>query len=196
MNSAPATAACASAPAIVFGATAGGAKSARDVVTVFIEGLVETYPGLQYLDGFPQIKVVLRADVVRGAYDKVAVISDRFKRQFAHLEEGVAQGDRTRPQLRQHVSLPRERVIGNGDEHENPTADYCIKLHVGEQPGHSSDGLNKPLLSARNFLKSESIGVSHYLYVNAIPPAYTCWPSRLRAIPENSIALCEILNGV
>uniref|UniRef100_A0ACD5WDZ6 Uncharacterized protein n=1 Tax=Avena sativa TaxID=4498 RepID=A0ACD5WDZ6_AVESA len=46
-----------------------------DVVTEFIEGLVETYPGLQYLDGFPQIKVVLRADVVGGAYDKVAVIS-------------------------------------------------------------------------------------------------------------------------
>ena len=69
----------------------------------FIEGLVETYPGLQYLDGFPQvifffatgnnfelfrqalsdrnplksvqIKVVLRADVERGSYDKVAVIS-------------------------------------------------------------------------------------------------------------------------
>lgn len=67
---------------------------------------METYPGLQYLDGFPQvmvffrgiwfrfclvwrpfcdesslecvcvqIKVVLRADVVQGAYDKVAVIS-------------------------------------------------------------------------------------------------------------------------
>nr|AAM47307.1 3,4-dihydroxy-2-butanone kinase [Oryza sativa Japonica Group] len=47
----------------------------NDVVTEFIEGLVETYPGLQYLDGFPQIKVVLRADVVQGAYDKVAVIS-------------------------------------------------------------------------------------------------------------------------
>ncbi|CAN6287030.1 unnamed protein product [Urochloa humidicola] len=46
-----------------------------DVVTEFIEGLVETYPGLQYLDGFPQIKVVLRADVERGAFDKVAVIS-------------------------------------------------------------------------------------------------------------------------
>ncbi|OEL22076.1 putative 3,4-dihydroxy-2-butanone kinase [Dichanthelium oligosanthes] len=46
-----------------------------DVVTEFIEGLVETYPGLQYLDGFPQTKVVLRADVERGTYDKVAVIS-------------------------------------------------------------------------------------------------------------------------
>ncbi|KAJ0987561.1 hypothetical protein J5N97_005917 [Dioscorea zingiberensis] len=45
------------------------------VVTEFIEGLVETYPGLQYLDGFPQVKVVMRADVPGNAYDKVAVIS-------------------------------------------------------------------------------------------------------------------------
>ncbi|KAL0429654.1 UNVERIFIED_CONTAM: putative 3,4-dihydroxy-2-butanone kinase [Sesamum radiatum] len=47
----------------------------NDVVTEFIEGLVETYPGLQYLDGFPDVKVVLRADVSGGTYDKVAVIS-------------------------------------------------------------------------------------------------------------------------
>lgn len=47
----------------------------NDVVTEFIEGLVETYPGLQYLDGFPEVKVVLRADVSGAKYDKVAVIS-------------------------------------------------------------------------------------------------------------------------
>lgn len=29
--------------------------SMTDVVTEFIEGLVETYPGLQYLDGFPEV---------------------------------------------------------------------------------------------------------------------------------------------
>ena len=29
-----------------------------DVVTEFIEGLVETYPGLQYLDGFPEVWIV------------------------------------------------------------------------------------------------------------------------------------------
>lgn len=46
----------------------------HDVVIEFIEGLVETYPGLQYLDGFPEVKVVLRADV-SSTYDKVAVIS-------------------------------------------------------------------------------------------------------------------------
>ncbi|GAB4842758.1 hypothetical protein Ancab_012733 [Ancistrocladus abbreviatus] len=47
----------------------------NDVVTEFIEGLVETYPGLQYLDGFPEVKVVLRADVSSSTYDKVVVIS-------------------------------------------------------------------------------------------------------------------------
>eukprot|EP00262_Sarcandra_glabra_P002645 TRINITY_DN13052_c0_g1_i1.p1 TRINITY_DN13052_c0_g1~~TRINITY_DN13052_c0_g1_i1.p1 ORF type:complete len:594 (+),score=136.79 TRINITY_DN13052_c0_g1_i1:155-1936(+) len=47
----------------------------NDVVTEFIEGLVETFPGLQYLDGFPEVKVVLRADVSSSTYDKVAVIS-------------------------------------------------------------------------------------------------------------------------
>ncbi|KAK8941817.1 putative 3,4-dihydroxy-2-butanone kinase [Platanthera guangdongensis] len=46
-----------------------------DVVTECIEGMVDTYPGLQYLDGFPNIKVVLRADVSGSTYDKVAVIS-------------------------------------------------------------------------------------------------------------------------
>lgn len=45
------------------------------VVTEFIEGLVEMYPSLQYLDGFPEVKVVLRADVSASTYDKVAIIS-------------------------------------------------------------------------------------------------------------------------
>ncbi|KAM0838824.1 hypothetical protein ACQ4PT_060715 [Festuca glaucescens] len=55
-----------------------------------------------------------------------------------------------------------ERVIGTDGELEKTNADYCIRLHVGEQQGHTSvtDGLSKPLLNARNLLKSESIGAS------------------------------------
>ncbi|KAL2630291.1 hypothetical protein R1flu_014977 [Riccia fluitans] len=47
----------------------------NDAVREAIEGLVETYPNLSYLDGLPEIKVVLRADVKRDTYDKVALIS-------------------------------------------------------------------------------------------------------------------------
>ncbi|KAL9669996.1 hypothetical protein QQ045_007546 [Rhodiola kirilowii] len=47
----------------------------NNVVNEFIEGLAETYPGLQYLDGFPQVKVVIRSDVSSSTYDKVAIIS-------------------------------------------------------------------------------------------------------------------------
>ncbi|XP_031124642.1 putative 3,4-dihydroxy-2-butanone kinase isoform X5 [Ipomoea triloba] len=39
----------------------------NDVVTEFIEGLVETYPGLQYLDGFPEVFVMVICDIGGGS---------------------------------------------------------------------------------------------------------------------------------
>ncbi|KAG0591587.1 hypothetical protein M758_1G182600 [Ceratodon purpureus] len=47
----------------------------NDCVQELIEGIVETYPHLTYLDGFPEVKVVLRSDIKRGSYKKVALIS-------------------------------------------------------------------------------------------------------------------------
>jgi hypothetical protein len=40
-------------------------------VTEFIEGLVETYPGLQYLDGFPQVifRIRERFGIVSGSIE-------------------------------------------------------------------------------------------------------------------------------
>ncbi|GJM89827.1 hypothetical protein PR202_ga06048 [Eleusine coracana subsp. coracana] len=81
---------------------------------------------------------------------------DRFKRQFAHLEEGKSKGEKNSPQLRQNVSLPRERVMGN----KHGDSEYCT--NVGDKAAHASvtDGINQPLLSARSLLKSESISAS------------------------------------
>ncbi|KAL5662762.1 hypothetical protein ACJX0J_029887, partial [Zea mays] len=77
---------------------------------------------------------------------------DRFRRQFAHLEEGTAKGEKHSPQLRQNVSLPRERVIGNKHGDGN----------TGDKLAHASvtDGISQPSLSERSFLKSESISAS------------------------------------
>nr|PNR58111.1 hypothetical protein PHYPA_005106 [Physcomitrium patens] len=47
----------------------------NDVVKELIEGVVETYPHLTYLDGIPEVKVILRADIKRGSYNKVAILS-------------------------------------------------------------------------------------------------------------------------
>uniref|UniRef100_A0A0E0A360 Uncharacterized protein n=1 Tax=Oryza glumipatula TaxID=40148 RepID=A0A0E0A360_9ORYZ len=65
---------------------------------------------------------------------------------------------------RRHVSRRQpcmrdmERAIGNkhGDD------EYHAKLNVGEKPCHASvtDGISKPLMSARSLLKSESISAS------------------------------------
>nr|CAB3473718.1 unnamed protein product [Digitaria exilis] len=128
-------------------------KLARDDVRELIyREILEYHPQMlqQFLCGGDKANFVYPSGV------------DRFKRQFAHLEESATKGEKTGPQLRQHASLPRERVNDSGDDLEKPTADYCIRLHVCEQPAFASvtDGLSKPHLSSRNFLKSESISAS------------------------------------
>ncbi|KAG5037285.1 hypothetical protein AAZX31_07G096800 [Glycine max] len=95
---------------------------------------------------------------------------DRFKRQFAHLEEHYGKGERSTPLLRHHASLPRERVPAPKDENnqnndvENPTG-----ANLQSPPGSdvtdsgntdAQNGPSRPKCSARSLLKSASISGS------------------------------------
>ncbi|KAK1301547.1 Mitogen-activated protein kinase 12 [Acorus calamus] len=111
---------------------------------------------------------------------------DRFKRQFAHLEEHYGKGERSTPLQRQHASLPRERVGGtsnavpdeNKDFEKRTTESVATTLKSpprsqnGDGPEHKNmvgmeNGINKPNCSARSLLKSASISASKCVIVKS-----------------------------
>lgn len=104
---------------------------------------------------------------------------DRFKRQFAHLEEHLGKGEKSSPLQRQHASLPRERVPAPKDaSDENKEDDKgAVARSVLESPpkgnAEGSDdkaaqnGTNKGNYSARSLLKSASISASKCIGVQS-----------------------------
>ncbi|PRQ15918.1 putative mitogen-activated protein kinase CMGC-MAPK family [Rosa chinensis] len=98
---------------------------------------------------------------------------DRFKRQFAHLEEHYGKGERGTPPLqRQHASLPRERVpapkedADQSNESERTAASVATTLHSPPSDGSDNPNANGPSktqytpVSSRSLLKSASISAS------------------------------------
>ncbi|WVZ15506.1 hypothetical protein V8G54_013072 [Vigna mungo] len=124
-----------------------------DVRELIYREILEYHPQMlqEYLRGGEQTSFMYPSGV------------DRFKRQFAHLEEHSGKGERGTPLLRHHASLPRERVPAPKDENnqnddgENPTAavNETDSGNPDAQNGHS-----KPNCSARSLLKSASISGS------------------------------------
>ncbi|XP_047162087.1 mitogen-activated protein kinase 9-like [Vigna umbellata] len=95
---------------------------------------------------------------------------DRFKRQFAHLEEHYGNGERSTPLQRQHASLPRERVCAPKDESkqhndiENPS-ETNLQSPPGSDATGSQNGTSRSNYSARSLLKSASISASKCVVV-------------------------------
>ncbi|CAA7397601.1 unnamed protein product [Spirodela intermedia] len=138
-----------------------------DVRELIYREILEYHPQMlsEYLRGGDQTSFMYPSGV------------DRFKRQFAHLEEHYSKGERSSPLQRQHASLPRERVCVPKDEtadqnidFEKRTADSVVRSTLqspprsqqGEQDSSQTaeNGLNPPNCSARSLLKSASISAS------------------------------------
>ncbi|KAF8037813.1 hypothetical protein BT93_B0608 [Corymbia citriodora subsp. variegata] len=106
---------------------------------------------------------------------------DRFKRQFAHLEEHFGKGERSTPLQRQHASLPRQRVCQPKDEaagqksdiEKRSTDSVATTLHSppgthqsnGTENGDTQNGPYTTNSSTRSLLKSSSISASQCVVV-------------------------------
>ncbi|PKA55518.1 Mitogen-activated protein kinase 15 [Apostasia shenzhenica] len=146
-----------------------------DVRELIYREILEYHPQMlqEYLRGGDQTSFMYPSGV------------DRFKRQFAHLEEHYGKGERTTPVLRQNTSLPRERVLPTKEE-KTDKENNSEKVSAGgdasstnndpsvsQQASGSEDilgtenGLNKPNCSARSLLKSASISASQCVIVKS-----------------------------
>ncbi|CAN6584840.1 unnamed protein product [Malus baccata var. baccata] len=148
-----------------------------DVRELIYREILEYHPQMlqEYLRGGDQTSFMYPSGV------------DRFKRQFAHLEEHHGKGERSTPPLqRQHASLPRERVCGPKNENAVQDNDLertaaSVASTLESPPGSDqndgtvkSDGQNGPSktnytpVTSRSLLKSASISASKCIGVKPI----------------------------
>ncbi|KAI4351009.1 hypothetical protein L6164_005403 [Bauhinia variegata] len=125
-----------------------------DVRELIYREILEYHPQMlqEYLRGGEQTSFVYPSGV------------DRFKKQFAHLEEHYGKGEKTTPLLRHHVSLPRQRVPDPKDGDTNnaienlPNSDGVDAGNSDAQNG-SSNQATRSLLKCASISASKCIGV-------------------------------------
>ncbi|KAK4843939.1 hypothetical protein QYF36_014587 [Acer negundo] len=131
-----------------------------DVRELIYREILEYHPQMlqEYLRGGEQTSFMYPSGV------------DRFKRQFAHLEDNYGKGERSTPPLqRQHASLPRERVPVSKDETTEQNIDFerrtaaSVATTLNSPP--KADGTENPSCGARSLLKSASISASKCVVV-------------------------------
>ncbi|KAK8503963.1 hypothetical protein V6N13_021737 [Hibiscus sabdariffa] len=122
-------------------------KLAKDDVRELIyREILEYHPRMlqEYLRGGDQTSFMYPSGV------------DRFRRQFAHLEEHYGKGERSTPLLRHHASLPRERVPAPKDENDHQDGENNAAPMLQDSLENST---------ARSLLKSASISASKCVVV-------------------------------
>ncbi|KAI4967418.1 hypothetical protein ZWY2020_027819 [Hordeum vulgare] len=139
-----------------------------DVRELIYREILEYHPQMleEYMKGGDQISFLYPSGV------------DRFKRQFAHLEEHYSKGERGSPLQRKHASLPRQRVGASNDSNNEqhisdqemsaePDAHGAVSPQKPQDaPGVGQNGLSPTSLSSRTYLKSASISASKCVVVN------------------------------
>ncbi|KAF8772119.1 hypothetical protein HU200_006114 [Digitaria exilis] len=141
-------------------------KLAKDDVRELIyREILEYHPQMleEYMKGGEQISFLYPSGV------------DRFKRQFAHLEEHYSKGERGSPLQRKHASLPRERVVvskdSNNEQHvedQERSADSVARSTASPPRSEDVDqnAVKSTSLSSRSYLKSASISASKCVVVS------------------------------
>ncbi|KFK41813.1 hypothetical protein AALP_AA2G174800 [Arabis alpina] len=137
-----------------------------DVRELIYREILEYHPQMleEYLRGGNQLSFMYPSGV------------DRFRRQFAHLEENQGQGGRSNALQRQHASLPRERVPGPkketveeiSDEIERRTASVVASTLDSPKASQQHEGTdNGGGYSARSLMKSASMSGSKCIGVQS-----------------------------
>lgn len=126
-----------------------------DVRELIYREILEYHPQMlqEYLRGGDQTSFMYPSGV------------DRFKRQFAHLEEHYGKGERSTPLQRQHASLPRERVCAPKNEsNQNNDSEKPSGANLHSPPGSDATGAQNGT-PKRSLMKSASISASKCIVV-------------------------------